>query len=104
MWQMASRPGECQLCALPNSYANPLRVSALSMGDPCVLSGIPGALCGVEFVELPLFRDAVPPLVAGMVPYALSAKYSRGAFHSTAVLTYSNCGGKIGRASCRERV
>src|ERR1700743_383786 len=79
---MASGPRECQLCAVPDSYATPLLVSALSMGDPCVLSGIPGALCGVEFVELPLFRDAVAPLVAGAAPDAPGAKYSRSVFHS----------------------
>src|ERR1700761_1720926 len=79
---MASGPGERLLRAISNSYATPLRVSALSMGDPCVLSGIPGALCGVEFVELPLFRDAVAPLVAGAAPDAPGAKYSRSVFHS----------------------
>src|ERR1700722_7057589 len=83
MWQMASGPGKCQLCAVPDSYANPFRVSALSMGDPGVLSGVPGALCRVESVELPLLRDAGPPLVAGADPYALGA-YSRGAFHPKA--------------------
>jgi hypothetical protein len=82
--KMASGPGKCQLCAVPDPSANPFRVSSLSMGDPCVLSGVPGALFGVESVELPLFRDAGSPLVAGAVPYALGAKYSRGAFHSKA--------------------
>jgi hypothetical protein len=78
MWQMASGPGKCQLWAVPDPSADSFRVSPLSMGDPCVLSGVPGALCGVESVELPLFRDAGSPLVAGAVPYALGAKYSRG--------------------------
>ena len=84
MWQMASGPGKCQLCAVPDSYANPFRVSALSMGDPGVLSGVPGALCRVESVELPLLRDAGPPLVAGPVPNALDTKYTKDAFHAIA--------------------
>jgi hypothetical protein len=84
VWQMVSGLGECQLCAVPRSYADPFLVSPLSMGDPCVLSAIPGALCRLEFIELPLFRDPSPPLVAGAVPYALGTKYSRDAFHATA--------------------
>jgi hypothetical protein len=68
VWPMASEPGECQLCAVPDSYADPFFVSALSMGDPRVLSHISCALCRFKFVELSLFRDPRPPLVAGTVP------------------------------------
>jgi hypothetical protein len=82
--QMASGPGERQLCAVPSSHANPILVSALSMGNPRVLSRIPGGLCGVEFIELPLFRDAGPPVVARAVPYALGEEDSRSTFHATA--------------------
>jgi hypothetical protein len=83
VWQMVSGLGQCQLCAVPGSYADPFLVSPLSMGDPCVLSAISGPLCGLEFIELSPFRDAGPPLAAGAVPYVVGAKESR-AFPATA--------------------
>ncbi len=50
-----------------------------------------GALCRAEFVELPLFRDACPPLVVGAVPQALIAQYCADAFHAADRATLERC-------------
>ena len=73
---MASGPGELQLCSVPDPYADARLVSALSMGDACVLSGIPRTLYRAKCVEFPLFRDSRPPLVHGALPCAFNSKYS----------------------------
>src|ERR1700723_2072694 len=81
---MARGTGECKLCALSDSYAAALLVSAISLSDPCVLSGVPIALRGPQFIKLPLFRDAGAPLVAGAVPCQVATKHRRDTSHATA--------------------
>jgi hypothetical protein len=48
---MVGGPGEFQLCAVPDPYANARLIFPLSVGVPCVLSGIPNTLPGAECVE-----------------------------------------------------
>ncbi len=73
---MAGGPGELQLCAVPYSYADSEFVSAPSLGNRELLSGIRCALRRSESVELPLFRDAGPLLVSGTVSCVVAVKYS----------------------------
>src|ERR1700722_3064762 len=81
---MSSGTGECKLCAVSDSHAAPLFVSAISLSNPCVLSGVPLALRGPQLTELPLFRDAGAPLVAGAVPCQVATKHRRDTSHATA--------------------
>src|ERR1700722_739310 len=85
---MARGTGECKLCALSHSYAAALLVSALSLGNPCVLSGVSLALRGPQFIELPLFGDASAPLAAGAVPCRLVTKHRRDTSHATTRPTF----------------
>ena len=73
---MASCPGELQLRTVPDPYANARLVSALSMGDAGILSGIPRTLYRAKRVEFPLFRDSRPPLVHEALRCAFHSKYT----------------------------